>query len=152
MKKLLLTLAIGLISYSSYSYIIIKRTTSGGLFGLYSYTNRELQEYTDPTTSKTHLGWVVECSGYGLTSCPNKKSLATPLDPKPNEPDAVDIATSNNLFEISDAALENGQQNGESTVTVQVNGESFQRHYKIVWVTTETGGTITTISREDINY
>lgn len=128
---------IGLLTILSTSaYPVIKLTKScGGFFG-YQYTSKELVEFKQVPRN---LGWVIECSGRGYSSCPNSgNSSALNDDVNDNLADGYDLAVGNDLIQIAESNIANGNTNGSYTVTKQINGQNFARVYTVNWNSTPT--------------
>jgi hypothetical protein len=149
MKKILCSVSLVLLFLQGYSYPIIKRNTSGGVFNHYNKTYCGLQQF-DAGDGKTYWGWVVDCADLGFTSCPNRSSLASPCTG--GKPDATDISTVGDLLDYADGVISNGSagDNGTHTTRVQVSGENFERVYTLTWIINSDGSTLSTIDRTDV--
>lgn len=150
MRKLILIAVIVMYSFNSYSYILLRRTTSGGIFGLYGSTNKELVTYGEYyANGSPKMGWVIDCKGVGLTTCPNASVLKLPVT---GRPDAVDLTEVNNLLQYADDQIEssNAPHSGTKVTRVRVNGEDTERVYTLSWIVNENGSTETNIDLEEV--
>lgn len=77
-----------------------------------------------------NLGWVGNCSEPGLSRCKPPGSASPKLD-------ASDVSSVDNLVKIAELRIANGSRLGNETRTVQVEGESFSRVYRITWTATD---------------
>jgi|SRR5690554_1096049 len=97
--------------------------TNKGLFG---YRNVDWYQGSMDGT----LGWVGNCSEPGLSRCKTPRGISNVLDP-------TDEAIVDALVEMAELRIGNGSRGGHETRTVQVQGESFTRVYRITWTATD---------------
>lgn len=146
MKKIILSLLCSsILVLQNFAHPLFSRKTSGGLFGGYWETSKELV-----TNSEGKSGWVIDCKNPGFTSCPNASKPVTLI----NEPvlELNDYNAINSLLEQVDPLIGNGHpgDSGNETLNISVEGESFIRIYRVTWTVNEDGSTYTSIDREDV--
>lgn len=152
-KLLKLTLVCGFLFFIGMQDAISKQiwsleTTNKGILG-YSYTKFTQAEYNG------HLGWVGICKNPGTQRCKVPSGTNGGLD-------ATDLSTVDFLVENADLKIANGSRAGHATRTIQVQGESFKRVYRITWTATNilrrpgefvgNGQTVNmSVERDDVN-
>lgn len=144
MKKIILfTILSSFFYFQSFAWSVLSRTTSGGLFGYFGSTSRQLAE-----GGPEGWGWVITCSGLGTNSCPTSRAVP------PNSNPALETNDYNaviGLLAIVDPIIDASQpgSSGSRSLTISVAGEQFNRHYNLTWSKNAQGATVTNIDRTD---
>ncbi|MEI6507514.1 MAG: hypothetical protein WCO54_03465 [Bacteroidota bacterium] len=137
----------------SKAYPILSRTTVGGFFGGYMYTNNHLEQYDTDANGNAKFGWVVTCTNPGFTGCPSRANLYCPVIPPSTRPDDIDWQNAGDLLDYADIQIANGNpgDTGTKHIRVRVTGETFERDYTLTWSICADGSTTTIIDETDIN-
>ncbi len=150
MRKIILIAVIVISSFNSFAYPVLRRTTSGGIFGFYSDTKREVVSYGEWSNGSAKLGVIIDCSGLGFTLCPNSSVLTLPNN---GRPDAVDLTEVSNFLKYVDDQIDNAiaPSSGTKVTRVRVNGENTERVYTLSWIVNKNGSTVTNIDLEEVS-
>jgi hypothetical protein len=118
MKKLILftLLLIGIISIAQSKHVYIHKE-NGGVFG-----------YDKVTVIQNGADLWIDCCNRGYSRC---RGLTKPSPD--GDLDAVDIEQMYGLIDQADELIGGGQMEGARTVRVHVDGETFDRLYRVTW-------------------
>lgn len=136
MKKTIITLSLLLgfqLSTFAYNIISIERINKG-LFG-YDYV-----AFDHVTESNGHSGYIGRCYNPGLSRCKIGRFF----------PDKNDDKYANELLDLAEGKIDNGTFTGSESVTIHVDGESFNRIYSVTWSTDNQGNGTIKVDRTDV--